>query len=96
MPPSPGISVYNGKRELHFTMRGRFDRSFAENLIHGLRRYYKGQPKVFFHTSGLQQVLSSGVKVFQAHLSALPIDIAHVDFTGENAFRIAPNWRSVT
>lgn len=79
------ISVYRGVRELHFTMRGEFNDAFAYELLHCFQNNYAGQPKVFFHTSGLQQIQPGSAEKFVQHLNRLYVDRNGFTFTGGNA-----------
>jgi hypothetical protein len=83
------ISVYRGVKELHFTIRGEFTDALAFELVDCLQRNYERQPKVFFHTGGLEQIRPSSAEMFIRHLNRLPIDRDALIFTGGNAASLA-------
>lgn len=90
MAPSFNISVHRNSDNLHLIIQGDFDVTSAKELVHSLRRNYRGEHKVFFHTSRLRQVYPRGAETFVNNLSGLGIERKSLVFTGLYGAQIAP------
>jgi hypothetical protein len=85
------ILIHRNDDELHFIMEGDFDHTSADALIGTFRKNYLGERKVFFHTSRMGSVSTSGTEAFINDLKNFPVASKTLFFTGKNAVAMAPD-----
>lgn len=84
------ISVHRNDENLHLKLMGDFDETSANELINLLKRCTGLISRVFIHTSCLRRIHHLGVKALHKNLSGLKGKSTQIIFTGEHAFRLAP------
>ena len=75
---------------LHLNLHGDFDGISAHQLIDILDKYSRNVTKVIVHTTYLKQIHPFGCNVFHAEFKNLKISPLEIEFTGQNADKIAP------
>jgi anti-anti-sigma regulatory factor len=84
------ISVHRNDENLHLKLMGDFDETSAHELVNILKRCAGRTSRVFIHTSCLRRIRHLGVKALHNNLSGLKGKSTQIIFTGEHAFRLAP------
>jgi hypothetical protein len=84
------VLVHRSDDELHLIMEGDFDHTSADALIRTFQKNYIGERKVFFHTSRLGRVSTSGTEAFINDFKNFPVAPKVLFFTGKSAVAMAP------
>jgi anti-anti-sigma regulatory factor len=84
------ISVHRNDENLHLKLMGDFDETSAHELINILKRCAGRTSRVFIHTSCLRRIHHLVVKALHKNLNGLKGKSTQIIFTGEHAFRLAP------
>jgi len=90
MAPYFKISVHRNDENLHLKLMGDFDETSAHELINILKRCAGRTSRVFIHTSCLRRIHHLVVKALHKNLNGLKGKSTQIIFTGEHAFRLAP------
>ena len=76
--------------KIHLSLHGDFDGIAAYQLIDILDKGCRNVSKVFVHTTCLRNVHPFGSGIFHAQFKSLKNSRPQIEFTGQNADRLAP------
>ncbi len=85
------ILVHKSETSVHLKLMGDFDDSSAMELIETLRHAMLGASRIFIHTNGLREIYPFGKNVLEKNVGSMNIQTVPLFFTGENAYRVAPD-----
>ena len=85
------ILIHQNNGELHLKLRGDFDGSSGFELINTLKAHDGVTGKVVINTSGLANIYSFGVGVFQRNCTFIRKSPRSLCFTGKYAKTLAPS-----
>ena len=85
------ISVYINDENIHLRLSGEWDEFSTNELINVLDRYCRRDSRIFIHTNCLKQVRPFHRELLQSYLDRMKGKCLPPIFTGDNAYRLAPN-----
>jgi hypothetical protein len=88
------ISVHRTFDNLYIRLMGDFDGSSAWELINAIRENLNNFKFIKIDTSRLKKVYPFGREVFKSNLFNVTDERIDIQFSGPNAFRIAPHYTS--
>jgi len=84
------VFVHRNENYLHLKLCGNFDTKAASSLLAILKNKNLDRSQVFIHTSCLNEVDPQSTTLFRKQCEVLCGNSAHLIFTGDNAFCLAP------